>query len=53
MLIEQANVVDAQEILALQKLAYQSEATIYNDYTLPPLMEHWMRSAPSLQDRHF
>ena len=39
MLIEQANVADAQEILALQKLAYQSEAAIYNDYTLPPLME--------------
>jgi ribosomal protein S18 acetylase RimI-like enzyme len=39
MIIEQANTADAQEILALQKLAYQSEAAIYNDDTLPPLME--------------
>ena len=37
--IEQANVEDAQEILDLQKLAYQSEAAIYNDYTIPPLTQ--------------
>jgi ribosomal protein S18 acetylase RimI-like enzyme len=30
---------DAVEILALQKLAYQSEAAIYNDYSLPPLVQ--------------
>jgi hypothetical protein len=39
MIIEHATIEDANEILALQKLAYQSEAAIYNDYTLPPLME--------------
>jgi ribosomal protein S18 acetylase RimI-like enzyme len=39
MIIEQAHIHDAQEILALQKLAYQSEAAIYNDDMLPPLME--------------
>jgi GNAT superfamily N-acetyltransferase len=39
MIIEQANVEDAQEILDLQKLAYQSEAAIYNDYTIPPLTQ--------------
>ena len=37
MSIEQAMIDDAQEILALQKLAYQSEAEIYNDFTIPPL----------------
>ena len=37
MLIEQAEVEDAEEILKLQKLPYQSEAEIYNDYSLPPL----------------
>jgi ribosomal protein S18 acetylase RimI-like enzyme len=35
--IEQAAIDDAQEILSLQKLAYTSEAEIYNDFTIPPL----------------
>jgi ribosomal protein S18 acetylase RimI-like enzyme len=39
MLIELANVADAQEILDLQKLAYQSEAAIYHDYSIPPLAQ--------------
>jgi hypothetical protein len=39
MIIEQAGVEDAGEILRLQKLAYQSEARIYNDYTIPPLLQ--------------
>jgi len=30
---------DAQAILALQKLAYQSEAKIYSNWSLPPLTE--------------
>ncbi len=30
---------DAAEILALQKLAYQTEAAIWNDYTIPPLTQ--------------
>jgi ribosomal protein S18 acetylase RimI-like enzyme len=42
-LIERAAVTDAAAILALQKLAYQSEAALYNDFALPPLTE-------SLQD---
>lgn len=37
MSIEQATIEDAQEILALQKLAYASEAEIYNDFTIQPL----------------
>jgi ribosomal protein S18 acetylase RimI-like enzyme len=39
MLIEQAKVEDAEEILKLQKLAYQSEAEIHNDYSIPPLTQ--------------
>jgi N-acetylglutamate synthase-like GNAT family acetyltransferase len=39
LIIERAKVEDAKEILALQKLAYQSEAAIYDDYTIPPLMQ--------------
>lgn len=34
-----ATIDDALEILDLQKLAYQSEARIYNDWTIPPLRE--------------
>ncbi len=37
--IRHANVKDAEEILELQKLAYQSEAIIYNDWSIPPLTQ--------------
>ncbi len=37
--IESAHVRDAEAILDLQKLAYQSEAAIYNDYSIPPLTQ--------------
>lgn len=39
MIISRAQINDAPEILALQKLAYQSEAELYNDYNLPPLVQ--------------
>ena len=39
MTIEEADVEDAEEILGLQKLAYQSEAAIYDDYTIAPLTQ--------------
>ncbi|MGA3291449.1 MAG: GNAT family N-acetyltransferase [Candidatus Bathyarchaeia archaeon] len=38
-IIKKASIEDAQEILSLQKLAYQSEAEIYSDYNIPPLVE--------------
>jgi predicted N-acetyltransferase YhbS len=37
--IEPADILDAEEILDLQKLAYRSEAAIYEDYTIPPLIQ--------------
>jgi len=37
--IFQATPDDATEILALQKLAYQTEAQIYNDWNIPPLLQ--------------
>jgi GNAT superfamily N-acetyltransferase len=37
--IEPATLADAEAILTLQKLAYQSEAELYNDFSLPPLTE--------------
>jgi ribosomal protein S18 acetylase RimI-like enzyme len=39
MIVELATVDDAGEILALQKLAYRSEAAIYDDYSIPPLTQ--------------
>ena len=36
---EVAAIDDAKEILQLQKLAYQSEAAIYDDYSIPPLIQ--------------
>ncbi len=39
MIIEKALKKDLEEILELQKLAYQSEAEIYDDYSIPPLTQ--------------
>jgi ribosomal protein S18 acetylase RimI-like enzyme len=39
LLIEEASMEDAEEILALQKAAYASEARIYGDPDLPPLTQ--------------
>ncbi len=39
MLIQIANINDAVEILALQKLAYQSESKLHGDFQIPPLAE--------------
>lgn len=37
--IRAAAVRDAESILALQKLCYQTEAELYNDYRIPPLVQ--------------
>ena len=37
--IVDAVAADAAEILALQKLAYLSEAALYDEYTIPPLTQ--------------
>ena len=34
-----ANIKDAEQILGLQKLAYQSEAAIYQDFGISPLIQ--------------
>jgi ribosomal protein S18 acetylase RimI-like enzyme len=38
-LIAEASLDDAEEILALQKLAYRTEAELYGDWSIPPLMQ--------------
>lgn len=37
--MERAFVSDSVEILLLQKMAYTSEAEIYNDYSIEPLVQ--------------
>lgn len=37
--IVQANLDDASEILELQKIAYQNEAALYDDWNIPPLTQ--------------
>lgn len=39
LIIETARISDAAEILSLQKNAYQSEAVLYNDFKIPPLLQ--------------
>jgi hypothetical protein len=50
-IVERAGVKDAAEILALQKLAYQSEAAIYDDYTIPPLRQTVEEMSADLQNQ--
>ncbi len=44
--IVQAISDDAPEILELQRIAYQKEAALYNDWTIPPLIQ----TLPELQE---
>lgn len=37
--IQKADLRDAEEILKIQHAAFQSEAEIYNDFEIPPLMQ--------------
>ena len=51
--VEHATIDDAQEILALQKLAYQSEAKIYNDFNIPPLHQNLDEIKAEFADQRF
>lgn len=37
--ISKAAIADAAQILDLQKIAYRSEAVLYNDWSIPPLIQ--------------
>jgi hypothetical protein len=39
MVIEKAQFCDIEEILSLQKLAFQSEVELFNDYSITPLTQ--------------
>jgi RimJ/RimL family protein N-acetyltransferase len=53
MTITQATAADAEAILALQHLAYQTEAAIYGDPTLPPLLDTFDGFVARFEDRRF
>ena len=48
-----AAVEDAADLLALQRLAYQIEAAIYDDFTIPPLTETLDELTARFADRRF
>lgn len=51
--IQRAGVADAHSILALQRLAYESEARIYNDWSIPPLIQTLDQVIEELAASHF
>jgi len=51
--IKVATIDDAAAILALQRLAYQTEAAIYDDFTIPPLAETLEELKARFTDRRF
>jgi GNAT superfamily N-acetyltransferase len=53
MVITQATLADAEEILALQKLAYQSEAALYQDYAIAPLTQTLTEITAEFHTRRF
>jgi len=53
MIIERARIDDSQEILTLQKLAYQSEAEIYNDFNISPLIQTLEEIKDEFKDEYF
>ena len=53
MIVKRASFEDAKEILDLQKLAYVSEAEIYNDYSIPPLTQTLDRIQADFESRLF
>jgi ribosomal protein S18 acetylase RimI-like enzyme len=51
--IERAMISDAEEILVLQKLAYRSEAEIYNDFNIPPLVQALESIEKDFENQYF
>jgi ribosomal protein S18 acetylase RimI-like enzyme len=51
--ITPATIEDAEAVLALQRLAYRSEAAVYDDFTIPPLTETLEGMKARFHDRRF
>lgn len=52
-LVVQASPEDAAEILALQKVAYQSEAMLNDDWTIPPLTQTLLEIESEFENKVF
>ncbi len=52
-IILEAELKDLEEILALQKIAYKSEAEIHDDYSIPPLHQTMDEIRDELQSQIF
>lgn len=53
LIIDRAELADATELLNIQKLAYQSEAEIYNDFSLSPLQQNIEEIQSDFKNRTF
>ena len=53
LIVEQATVKDAPDILDLQRHAYLSEAAIYNEYGIPPLIQTLDEMLASFETQFF
>ncbi len=51
--IQKAELAHANKILEIQKLAFQSEAAIHNNYTIPPLVQTIESLKEDFSDYHF
>ncbi len=50
MIITKAQEADVSEIFRLQRAAYQSEAEIYNDYSIQPLTQTFAEALEEFQN---
>ena len=53
MVLGRATALDAEEILALQKIVYQNEAEMYDDWTLTPLKQTLAEMRTDFESRVF
>ena len=51
--IQQAEFEDLKEILNLQKVCYREEAELYNDFTIPPLIQSIKSIEKDFEDQVF
>lgn len=52
-MVEEVEAGDLEELLALQKLAFQEEAELYNDFKIPPLTQTLSEIEREFQTRIF
>lgn len=53
MIIQKSDVSDAKSVLDLQRICYQNEALIYNDFNIPPLTQTLDGLITDMKDQYF